>query len=202
MLKSASKKGTGQGFPDFIITYKTYSDLIIVIECKAALTKHESVKKDKYTDYAVDGVLLYSSYLSKEFDVLSIAVSGINKMNLAISHFLQLKGEKKAVQKFDDKLLPVNDYLTAYLKSPEKFRQDYSTLLDFSKKLNEKLHIHKILENQRSLLISGILIALGDVAFKSSYVSYKTPQHLANALVQTILNELESANIIVSLEKN
>ena len=195
LLKSASKKGSGRGYPEFIITYKTNSDLLIVIECKADVTKHESKTKDKYSDYAVDGVLLYSSYLSKDYDVLAIAVSGESKRNLKVSHFLHLKGERKATEIFDDKLLSAKDYLNGYLKSPEKFRQDYKTLLDFTKKLNEKLHTHKILESQRSLLLSCVLIALENTAFKSSYASHKTPKNLANSLVQTVSNELESANI-------
>nr|AYC64069.1 hypothetical protein [Halimeda micronesica] len=83
-LKTASKTGSGQGYPEFIITYKKNSDLLIIIECKAQITKHESPNKDQYSKYAVDGVLLYSSYLSKDFDVLSIAVSffGENKIDL------------------------------------------------------------------------------------------------------------------------
>ena len=142
LLKTASKKGTGAGFPDFIITYQTNSNLLIVIECKAETTKHESQNKDQYSLYAVDGVLLYSSYLCKEFDVLSIAVSGQNEKKLKVSHFLQLQGKKQAVQQFGNKLLPPTDYLNGYLKSPKKFRQDYLiTLLDFSKKLNAKRHI-------------------------------------------------------------
>lgn len=81
------------------------------------------------------------------------------------------------------------------MKSPEKFRQDYLTLLDFTKYLNEKLHTHKILESHRSLLISCILIALDNPAFKTSYGSHKTARNLADSLVQTVSNELESANI-------
>jgi len=139
--------------------------------------------------------LLYASYLSKEFDILAIAVSGQDSSHLKISHFLQLKNERKAIPIFGDILLTAQDYLDGYLKSPEKFRQDYNALLDFTKQLNEKLHSNKILESQRSLLISCILIALENPAFKASYKSHKTPQNLANALVQTVSNELESANI-------
>ena len=195
LLKSASKKGSGRGYPEFLITYKTNPDLLIVIECKADVIKHEGKTRDKYSDYAVDGVLLYASYLSKSFDVLAIAVSGETKRNLKISHFLHLKGERKATEIFDNKLLSTEDYLNGYLKSPEKFRQDYKTLLDFTKKLNENLHTHKILESQRSLLLSCILIALENTAFKNSYASHKTPKNLANSLVQTVSGELESANI-------
>lgn len=195
LLSTASKKGTGNGRPEFLISFNTNLDLLIVIECKADVTKHESLNRDKYADYAVDGVLLYATYLSKEFDVLAIAVSGESKQKINISHFLHLKNEKKAIDVFADKLLPADDYLNGYLKNPAKFRQDYNTLLEFTKKLNEDLHSHKIPEKDRALLISCILIALENLAFKTSYSSHLTPKNLANALVQTVSSELESANI-------
>jgi len=195
LLKSASKKGVGKGYPEFIITYKTNPDLLIVIECKASLVKHESRNRDKYSEYAVDGVLLYASYLSKSFDVLAIAVSGETRRELKVSHFLHLKDDKKSTPVFGDNLLTADNYLNGYLKSPEKFRQDYNTLLGFTKELNEKLHSYKILESQRSLLISSILIALENDAFKRSYASHKKPENLADALVKTVSDELENANI-------
>jgi len=195
LLKNASKKGTGTGRPEFIITYHKNSDFIIVIECKANTTKHESQDQNRYADFAVDGVLLYASYLSQGFDVLAIAVSGETTQNMRISHFLHLKNERKAVKIFDDKLLPAKDYLNGYLKSPEKFRQDYHSLLAFTKKLNEELHTHKILESQRSLLISCILIALEDEAFKLSYIKKTTPKSLADFLTKTVSEKLEEANI-------
>lgn len=195
LLKSASKKGTGKGRPEFIITFNKNADLLIVIECKADITKHESPNRDKYADFAVDGVLLYTSFLAKEFDVLAIAVSGETKQELKVSHFLHLKGERKPTDIFGNKLLSANDYLDGYLKSPEKFRQDYNTLLAFTKTLNEKLHTYKILESQRSLLISCILIALEDDAFKTSYTKKTTPKSLADFLTKTVSEKLEEANI-------
>lgn len=212
LLKSASKKAGGKGKPEFLITFSGNSDLLIVVECKAKNTKHESKDGDKYSDFAVDGVLLYSSYLSKDFDVLAIAVSGQTKQELKVSHFLQLKGERKPVPIFGNKLLPANDYLDGYLKSPEKFRQDYNSLLDFTKQLNDTLHSYKILESQRSLLISCILIALENKAFKAAYPLFgatnakdsteeknkkveNASKELANYLVETVSNELKNANI-------
>jgi type I restriction-modification system DNA methylase subunit len=196
LLKNASKKGDGNGHPEFIISYKENPDLLIVVECKADTTKHESKEGNKYSEYAIDGALLYSSYLSKGYDVLAIAVSGETKKTSRISHFLQLKDEKKAVPVLGDKLLTPDEYLDAYLKSPEKFKQDYNKLLDFTKQLNEKLHGYKILESQRSLLISAILIALENTAFRRSYGSHKNCENLAASLVQTVSYELENANII------
>lgn len=196
LLKSASKKGGGKGYPDFIISYKTNPDLLIVIECKADVTKHESKDRDKYADFAVDGALLYASYLSKGFDVLAIAVSGETKQSLKVSHFLHLRDEKKATPIFGDKFLSIDDYLNGYLKSPEKFRQDYNSLLDFTDKLNDKLQTYKIPERDRALLISCIIIALENNAFKKSYGFHNTPKELADNLVQTVLGELKSANIV------
>lgn len=189
------KKGFGKGRPDFIITFNKNTDLLIVIECKADITKHESHNRNNYADYAIDGVLLYASFLHKEFDVLAIAVSGESVQNIRISHFLHLKSERKPTIIFGDKLLPASNYLDGYLKSPEKFRQDYNKLLEFTKTLNEKLHTNKILESQRSLLISCILIALEDEAFKISYVKKTTPKSLADFLTSTVSEKLEESNI-------
>lgn len=195
LLKTASKKGSGKGKPEFLITFSGNSDLIIVVECKAETTKHESPTKDKFSEHAVDGALLYASYLSKEFDVLAIGVSGQTKQQLKVSHFLQLRNERKAVSIFGNKLLSGNDYLDGYLSSPEKLRQDFDKLLEFTKQLNETLHSYKILESQRSLLISCILIALENKPFRKAYPLYDLPKELTNYLVDTVSNELKSANI-------
>ncbi|MEW6617362.1 MAG: N-6 DNA methylase [Patescibacteria group bacterium] len=195
LLATASKGGLGTGFPEFIIQYKKNPDFVIVVECKADVTKHESSSRENYKDFSVDGVLLYSSYLSKEFDVLSIAVSGETNKNKKISHFLQLKGDRKAIEIFSNKLLSPDDYLDGYIKSPEKFRQDYEKLLIFSKELNEKLHGQKIVESDRGLLISCILIALENKAFSKSYKDYSDPKQLAEYLVTTVKNEFQNANI-------
>jgi type I restriction enzyme M protein len=195
LLKLASKKGSGRGNPEFIISYKNNPRFLIVVECKASPSKHESSTKDQFADYAVDGALLYASYLAKGFDVLAIAVSGETVQEARISHFLHLDGASKAIPIFSDKLLPPSDYLKGYLESPEKFRQDYDTLLSFTKKLNEKLHRYKVPESQRSLLLSCILIALENDAFKTSYGYHKTPKQLAENLVQTVNNQLAEASI-------
>lgn len=196
LLSTASKSGLGGGYPEFIIQYKNNPDFIIVIECKADITKHESLNRDKYRDFAVDGALLYSSYLSKEFDVLSIAISGETNSNKKISHFLQLKGDKKVIEgTFSDKFLSVNDYLDGYIKSPEKFRQDYEKLLDFSKDLNEKLHILQVKEDLRALLISSVLISLENDAFKNAYRRYEDGKQLARYLIQTCIDQFENGKL-------
>jgi len=197
LLKNASKKGGGRGYPEFIISsLKNNPDFIIVVECKANIAKHQSSTLDKYDEYAVDGALLYASFLSKEYDVLAIGVSGQNLKELKVSHYLHLKVEKKAAPIFGNKLLDIESYISGYVKNPEKIRQDYNALLDFSRELNVELHHHKIPEKDRALLISSILIALDDKAFCKAYKEYEKPEELANFLVDTVSNVLRKANLL------
>jgi len=196
LLVAASKAaGTGNGRPDFIIQNRKISDLIISVECKGSTAKHASKTGNKYAEYAVDGALLYSSFLSKGFDVLSIAVSGENRKDLKVSHFLQLKGEQTATSIFSGKLLTLNNYLDEYIKSPEKFRQDYQVLLTFSQNLNKRLHQLKVSEDERALLIACILIALENDAFVATYKQYSDPRQLADFLILTTHNMFESDKI-------
>lgn len=195
LLKNASKKGAGCGYPEFIITYKNNSDFLIVIECKGSIRKHESRTGDRYSEYAVDGVKLYASFLSKEYNVLAIAVCGEKISELKISHFLFLKTGKTTTPIFSNKLLDTESYLNGYIVSPEKRRQDFDALLEFSKELNEELHAKKVTESNRSLLISGILIALESNAFRASYKKHEKPKDLAENLVETIATQLKNANL-------
>ncbi|MDB8789187.1 N-6 DNA methylase [Romboutsia sp. 1001216sp1] len=195
LLKNASKKGNNQGYPEFIITSKSNSEFLIVIECKANENKHKSNTLDKYADFAVDGSLLYGSYLSKEYDVLAIGVSGESKDKVKISHNVFLKESNEFNSYFDDHFMKFEDYYNGILKSNFKYNQDYSNLLSYTKRLNEKLHNKKVKESQRALLISGILIALKNKAFKDSYKKHETVRELISSLVTTISTQLERSQV-------
>ena len=121
-----SKKGENRGRPEFIITYKNNPDFLIVIECKADIKKHESKSGDRYSEFAVDGVKLYASFLAKEFDVLAIAVSGEKPSEIKISHFLFLKGNTTSASIFSNKLLDSESYLIGYINNEEKINQDFN----------------------------------------------------------------------------
>lgn len=195
LLKNASKKGSKNGYPDFILWSKTYPDLIIVVEAKADIKKHESDTLDNYADYAVDGALLYASFLSKEYDVVAIGVSGEKENCFSISHYLQLKDDKKAYPIFGDVILKMQEYFDGVNQSNYKFNQDYSKLIAYTKTLNEKLHSMKIKESQRALLISGILIALKDRAFRDGYKKHDKVSQLVNSLYVAIEGQLSSGEI-------
>ena len=65
-----------------------------------------------------------------------------------------------------------------------KFNQDFQELLKYSKTLNDKLHFLHVPESNRSLLISGSLIALTDKAFSNSYKFQNPKEDIINLLIQ------------------
>ena len=186
LLKNASKSGNGCGKPEFIVTFPNEPNFLIVVECKSDINKHVSEHMDKYGEFAVDGVLLYSSFLSKEYDVLSIAISGETEEEAKVSTFLQLSGTA-AKDLLITKLLKFEDYFELYRKDPVKEQLALDELISYSKKLNNQLRDDfELEEGQRPLLVSGILIALEDKSFVTSYLSEKRAIDLAKSLTFTI----------------
>ncbi len=195
LLKDASKTSSGIGKPEFLISIDDEEDLLIVIECKADILNHESENRNQFAGYAVDGVLRYSSYLSKGYNVLSLAVSGVEKDNIKISYFIQKKGQDITEQIFGNKLISIDDILSGLKQDDAKRNEKYEELLDYSKILNEQLHKLKIKEDKRSLLVSGILIALKNKDFYRSYSGLSSNKMLVEALVSTIKEQLKDEDL-------
>ncbi len=193
-LKHASKKGDKNGIPDFIIRSNKYPDIVFLIECKPDTKYHESTTRDKVGAYAVDGVLHYSSFVSKEFDVLSIAISGVSN-NYLVSAFWQLKGTSEINEVTSDKLLTYPNYLRKILESEDAFHRDYNTLLRYAKTLNAKLHKKKIKESNRALLISGVLVALQHKPFMVGYTNHTSSHSLISSLLGAISSELRADSL-------
>lgn len=198
LLKYASKRGHMRGYPEFIISSKTNSEFIIVIECKADVLKHISETMKCYSDYAVDGALLYGSFLAKEYDVLAIGVSGEAIEELRISHYLYLKGTKEYYSIFSDHLLPFDQYYERTMESDYKVRQDYDKLVAYTRILNELLHGKKVTESERALLIGGILVSLRNKAFGQGYLKHESAKSLVDSLYSTICIELDATGIAPS----
>ncbi|UZE93887.1 MAG: N-6 DNA methylase [Candidatus Pacearchaeota archaeon] len=195
LLKTASKKGSGMGYPEFIISFPN-KDLIIVVECKGDIKYHKSKNLDKYDTYAVDGVLLYSSYLSKEFDVISIGASGQTKKELVIDTYLQIRREKNARDLKIQKIYEFVDYFGILKKDDIKEKVDFKRLIEYSQLLNQKLRDDfEFEENLRPLIVSGILLALEDEGFCLSYLKKEKPLEIADLIITTIKERLERDNI-------
>jgi type I restriction enzyme M protein len=204
LLKLASKGGKGKGYPEFIISFKNNPNHIILIECKAETTFHESKNKKHYKDYAVDGVLLYSSYLKDSFNVTAIAVSGQNEREKKVSSFLWLK-EHYTYKNIQDKTILAPDEISNILVEQSKpITED--ELIKQAIDYNSFLHKYSIPEVERCTLISAILIALQDGPFLSSYQQYKSNKDLIDNLIEACKrvlkeNELDDAKTTVTIDE-
>jgi type I restriction enzyme M protein len=171
LLKNASKTGGGgKGFPEFIISFKDSPNNLVVIECKADTKYHKSKTKKKYKEYAVDGVLLYASYLKEGFNVVAIAVSGETEREMKISHFLWLKNKHTYKEINDKVLLDKKSLFSVVEKQSQPLKEE-----ELNKKAieyNELLHKHSIPEVDRCTVISSILVALQDMAFTNGFEDY------------------------------
>ncbi len=196
LLKNASKSGGGQGgYPEFILSFPTGNmNYLIVVECKPKREQHESKNKDKPKDFAVDGVLHYAKFLSKEFDVIAIAVSGDNETSIAVSHFLFRKNQK-AKELADKKLLSIYDYSKVF--DNERFADNLLDVDIIQKaiRLNNQYQSYSITELHRCTMVSAILIALMDEAFRNGYNVQSKINHLAEFLIHSIEKELDRAKI-------
>ena len=187
LLKGQSKGGgKGNGYPEFIISFPTNSNYIIVIECKADPSKHESPDRDKPKDYAVDGALHYAKALSEGFNVVAIAVSGETNYELLVSHFYWKKGDKKYSETTDKKLLSIDDYLQMF--EDQFFISDFYTrdIASKARFLNEEFQAYTIPEYKRCTMVSAMLLALIDDDFKEKYYDYETISELGQKMLAAI----------------
>lgn len=197
LLKNASKSGgPGRGAPEFIVSCSTDPDFLLIFECKPNIKFHESPKHDDPVRFAVDGVLHYSSFLSKDFNVISCAVSGETKSQMKVSTFLWPKGAK-AGRPLDSatgspirNLIPWEDYISNATFNPSIQKLRFDELMEFSRNLHSFMRDHaKLSESEKPLLVSGTLLALHNSAFVKSFDAY-SPEDLQSQWLNVIKEEL------------
>ena len=201
LLKASKTGGGGRGAPEFIVSSPSTPDFLIVIECKAETRSHQSKNGDNPVSFALDGALHYSKYLSAEFNVIAIAVSGQNKSELKTSTYLQVKGDpipKPLLNEFNSEIasiIPWSDFMqhVEILGDVKKVRE--SDLVQFSRNIHDFMRDHaKLTEPDKPLLVSGTLIALQNKAFSKSFDAYK-PEDLQREWFKVIQEELNKAEI-------
>lgn len=207
LLKGASKTGKGGvGSPEFIISTSDTPDFLIVFECKADTKYHESKKLDNAKNYAVDGVLHYASKLSKNFNVIAVAVSGQTESSLKISTYIhpkQGKAPKPLTNKNGksiDSIISIDDYIEHGTFDHDVATIRHDDLMAFSRELHDYMRDHaKLTESEKPLLVSGTLIALRNKAFAKSFDAY-TPEELQKQWMHVIKEEFRKAEIPNSKE--
>lgn len=188
--------GTGKAKPEFIITFNSDPNLIIVVECKASPKMHKSEQLNRPKDYAVDGVLYYAKFLKRHYNVIAVAVSGTKKENAKISTYYWQKGfdSYTELQRLNIILDPVN-----YLKfiNGERISIAYSIedIRATAALMSEKLRVAKVTANDKPIFIAGILIALQDPDFEQEYPSALSLRSLVNRLCDAITTVLKNTNV-------
>lgn len=219
LLRASSKSGGGGGgSPEFIVSAASAADFLLVVECKADVKDHAStvipdilagrpVAEDDDTRsrrlqrFAVDGALHYAKSLSREFNVISVAVSGETKKSAQVSTHLWPKGaEKPKVLTAKggaqiDGLISWADYIENATFDPSVQKLRFDELMAFASELHEFMRDHaKLTENEKPLLVSGTLIALRNKAFSASY-SLHTPSQLQKEWMRVIQEEIQRSDI-------
>mgnify|MGYP004554730395 CR=1 FL=1 len=184
-----SKNKTGcKGYPDFFLDKNDY---VIIVEAKA--TNHaDAIEQTKF--YMNNNKIQYK-------DIIGIAITGQSKSLMQINYYIKLSN--KEIINFGD----ANNFLSLanidrlYKKIKYKDILTNDALVSFLNKLNEKLQRNNMVrDTERSLFFSGILIALSDPNFKSTYFHYTSTDALNEAIVGAIDNQLK--NKINNYSKN
>ncbi len=159
-----SKRGTSyKGYPDF---FKDMEEYVIVVEAKA----------DNHNK-AAEEVQFYMEENDIDVNIVGIAISGQNENNLNVSYFIKKQGKSK-IEKMNESnvLLSLKDIDKSYSKNVygEMITSDAlkKVLTELNKTFNEG---NKIRDTDRSLFFSGIMIALKNRNFKSTYKNIQAP---------------------------
>lgn len=187
LLRSASKTGgTGRGLPEFIVSFPSDARYLVVVECKASPSAHESAGRDRPADFAVDGVLAYARALATEYDVIAVAASGQTAEELRVTQFLWRKGEAGGRELPDRRLLSINSYL--HLFANEQFADNLRTtdIVEKAIELNGTYNDYSINEMMRTTMVSAILLSLVNPAFRASYAMETTVGSLSASMMNAI----------------
>lgn len=177
-----SKKGTvSDGYPDF---FKDMTDFVLVVETKAL--KHSDAEKD---------VQFYMLNNKVKKGIVGMAVSGQELSQIKVTYYFKRVDEDE-IEMFQirDKLLSLENIELTYQKKIAGETISDEELTRIIKRLNEIFHEgNKVRDTDRSLFFSGILIALRNDDFRTTYHSIQPPSKTERAT--TALTLLESHNL-------
>lgn len=187
VFAKASKKQTlsGRGTPDFTIV-KEKSNIIVVVECKAEInganSKHsmfDNVEEYKLygygtpaetEQYAINGALYYGTFLSQDYDVIAIGVSGQSESELRITSFVLPKGSELADMEimedggYEDCLVSIEQYerdvdivLNRFAATEEEIRRE---LRKYTLSCANFLRSNGIEDNSKAGFVSAIVLGL------------------------------------------
>lgn len=219
-LKTASKKGTGNvGFPEYVGVVKDY---LLVIEDKASLSKHIkldnknciSIEVNAVRDYAVNGALFYAKHLARNTTykkVLAFGVSGdekkhkISPLYIDETEFYRELPEVQSFISFNED--NIDEYYTReVLKEDTDTEKETAEILKDAAVLHEDLRNYgNLLDTEKPLIVSGIMLALREAEFKNFSISDLTGDNIktdGQKIYDAIDANLKRANVSPSVKKD
>jgi hypothetical protein len=206
-LKAASKQGIGIGRPEFIVTLDSSPSEVIIIECKAAASNHESAHHknreesapEDISSYAVDGVLHYARHVAKYRNVIAVAVSGQKKSELRVSTYRHIKGMPVAAPLLGrdgsavERLRTVADYVELFRYDRTVIKGTLDRLTAYSRQVHNFLRDYaKVTEAEKPLVISAILLALRHPSFRAGW-QVASDQDLPTETLQAVEKGVKKA---------
>ena len=219
-LKTASKKGTGNvGFPEYVGVVKDY---LLVIEDKASLSKHIkldsknciSAEIDAVCDYAVNGALFYAKHLAKNTTykkIIAFGVSGderkhkISPLYVDETEFYRELPEVQSFISFNED--NIDEYYTReVLKEDTDIEKETSEILKDAEVLHEDLRNYgNLLDTEKPLIVSGIMLALREAEFKNFSINDLTGDTIktdGQKIYDAIDANLKRANVSPAVKKD
>lgn len=219
-LKTASKKGTGNvGFPEYVGVVKDY---LLVIEDKAALDKHIkldnknciSMEVSAVRDYAVNGALFYAKHLARNTTykkILAFGVSGdekkhkISPLYVDETEFYRELPEVQSFISFNED--NIDEYYTReVLKENTDTEKETAEILKDAAVLHEDLRNYgNLLDTEKPLIVSGIMLALREAEFKNFSISDLTGDTIktdGQKIYDAIDANLKRANVSPAVKKD
>ena len=209
-LQSASKRGTGNaGYPEYVAVVK---DFVIVIEDKADLAKHQkltstgilSADQEDIADYAVNGAYFYAKHIAQNSSfhkVFAIGVSGDEKHHKITPLYVDDREGYKQLPDIESftsfTATNIDEYYTRYVLA-EKTDVEKTTegILKDAAELHEYLRTYGSLKDQdKPLVVSGILLALDDKFFKPSDLLGDETTTDGQLIYDAIKRRLKASNV-------
>lgn len=213
LLSSKNSGKSGRGMPEYIIKLRGIASDLMVVECKREISKHQSqyvtgkdlidstlidsLDKDTKKTYAEDGVLHYMNDLSKEYNVVGLAISGTEKQN-KVSTFTQNRQDKQIKRQPNQTILKANDYINILKQDGAKPINQHiedeieSALPELHNFLRDEMELG---EQEKPLVISAILLALTNASFAVQWRTCPTSDELADNLITAITHALKQAKV-------
>jgi len=199
ILKKSSKKNNGErGEPDFLYVNES-KKLLILVENKDGIKNHSSGKKNNPIHFAVDGIIHYLSFFSKEnllkhtkiiqaymedWKIIGLAVSGdiSDEYNHLVSTFILRKEKAKSETKDleNNNILDEQDYLSLFENI--NLEDIVNKISISSNKINQILRAMN--SQNRPILLSALMICLFERdkinTFKNDFIKWENEMIIDN----------------------